>query len=273
MYNNRTYKVAILDLYDGVANDGIEGFKIILNRYRDVHHLDLNYKVFEVRQREELPGLDFDIYFLSGGPGNPLSETESWDIKLFQLIEKLTQHNLSDASDKKYGFFVCHSFQIMCRHYQLGEVCLRRSPSFGVLPVHLTEAGCHDAVNKNLGDTFYTVDSRAWQVINPDKKRFAELGFELLAIEKERPHVDLPQAMMAIRFSPYFVATQFHPEVDPTLMKAYVLKKADEYEEVRQVSEEKYQQILTLLDEPTTIAHTQQIMIPNFLDQAIAGLQ
>jgi len=273
MQINRTYKVAILDLYNGVPNDGIEGFKLILNRYRDLHHLNLNYEVFEVRQKEELPGLDFDIYFFSGGPGNPLSETESWDIKLFDLIEKLTQHNLSDAPDKKYGFFVCHSFQIMCRHYQLGEVCLRKSPSFGVLPVHLTEAGCRDGVNKNLGAIFYAVDSRAWQVINPDEKRFAELGFELLAVEKERPHVDLPQAMMAIRFGPYFFATQFHPEVDLALMKAYVLKKADEYEEVRQVSAEKYQQILTLLNDPKAIAHTQQTMIPNFLDQAIAGLQ
>jgi len=51
-------------------------------------------------------------------------------------------------------------------------------------------------------------------VIHPDEKRFVELGMQLLAIEKERPHVDLPRALMAIRFNEYFVSTQFHPEAD-----------------------------------------------------------
>jgi GMP synthase-like glutamine amidotransferase len=268
----RTISVAILDLYNGVANEGINGFKTILNHYREQHKLDLEYRVFDVRQKEEMPGLDFDIYFFSGGPGSPLSEAENWDIRLFGLIDQLTQHNLSDSPDKKYGFFVCHSFQLMCRHYKLGEVNMRKSPSFGVLPVHLTEAGREDAVNKNLGALFYAIDSRSWQVINPDEERFKELDFEILAIEKERPYVDLPRALMTIRFSPYFVATQFHPEVDPAGMKAFLLQNAKSDEVIKQVGDEKYRQILTLLEDPKAIAHTQQTLIPNFLDQAVAGL-
>src|ERR1700744_2471159 len=273
MQANRIYKVAILDLYNGVANEGINGFKTILDHYRHQHKLSLECQVFDVRQKEELPGLDFDIYFFSGGPGNPLSENEGWDIKLFQLIGQLTQHNNSDRPDKKFGFFVCHSFQLMCRHYQLGEVNMRRSPSFGVLPVHLTAAGREDPVNNNLSVIFLAVDSRSWQVINPDESRFEELGFELLAIEKERPHIDLPRALMAIRLSPYFVATQFHPEVDPVGMKAFLQQNVKSDEVLKQVGEEKYNQILRLLDDPMAIAHTQQTLIPNFLDQAIAGLR
>jgi imidazoleglycerol phosphate synthase glutamine amidotransferase subunit HisH len=49
--------------------------------------------------------------------------------------------------------------------------------------------------------------------------RFKELGIQLLALEKERPYVDLPRALMAIRFNEYFIATQFHPEADATGMK------------------------------------------------------
>lgn len=272
MPTNRPIKVAILDLYNGVANEGINGFKIILDRYREKHQLNLVYQVFDVRKKEELPGLDFDIYFFSGGPGSPFSENESWDVKLFELIAQLIAHNNSNHAKKKFGFFVCHSFQLLCRHYGLGEVNRRKSPSFGVLPVHLTDAGKADEVNKDLGNIFYAIDSRSWQVINPNEKRFAELGFELLAIEKERPHIDLPRAMMAIRLGPNFVATQFHPEVDPIGMKAFLQQNTKSDEVLQQVGAEKYQQILNLLDDPATIAHTQQTLIPNFLDQAIATL-
>src|ERR1700761_6781322 len=210
----RPIKVAVLDLYDGVPNEGMRGFEEILQRYKAKTDPDLTWQVFDVRKKEELPGTEFDIYISSGGPGSPLTEDESWDKKYFQLIDKLEDHNLSNHPQKKYGFFVCHSFQLLCRKYKLGDINTRRAPSFGILPVHLTKPGKNDPVYKGLTDSFYAVDSRSWQVINPNEKRFIDLGMQLLAVEKERPHSDLPQAMMAIRFSEYFTATQFHPEAD-----------------------------------------------------------
>ena len=69
----------------------------------------------------EVPGTEFDIYISSGGPGDPIeSEGSEWEKKYFQLVDKLEDHNLSNTPQKKYGFFVCHSFQLMCRKYQLG---------------------------------------------------------------------------------------------------------------------------------------------------------
>ena len=47
---------------------------------------------------------------------------------------------------------------------------------------------------RGLSDTFYAVDSRFWQVIYPNEKRFIDLDMQLLAIEKERPYIDLPRA-------------------------------------------------------------------------------
>ncbi|WP_431199925.1 glutamine amidotransferase-related protein [Mucilaginibacter sp. P19] len=113
----------------------------------------------------------------------------------------------------------------MCRHYKLGDINMRRSPSFGVLPVNKTGLGLNEQLFKGLGEPFYAVDSRSWQVINPDEKRFKELGMQLVAIEKERPHVDLPRAMMAIRYNDYFFATQFHPEADAGGMKGMLLRE------------------------------------------------
>jgi GMP synthase-like glutamine amidotransferase len=268
----RPIKVAVLDLYNGVPNEGMRGFEEILKRYKARTNLDLTWQVFDVRKKEELPGTEFDIYISSGGPGSPLTEDESWDKKYFQLIDKLEDHNLSNHPQKKYGFFVCHSFQLLCRKYKLGDINTRHSPSFGILPVHLTKPGKTDPVYKGLTDSFYAVDSRSWQVINPNEKRFIDLGMQLLAIEKERPHIDLPQAMMAIRFSEYFTATQFHPEADARGMGLFLTQAERKKEVVDEHGLDKYHQILDLLEDPDKITYTQNTIIPNFLDQAIFKL-
>ena len=268
-------KVAILDLYDGIANEGMRGFQEILKRYREKNQLNLEYSIFDVRKKCEVPEYnDFDIYIVSGGPGSPLdTEGTEWEKKYFNLIDKIEDHNLSNNQQKKHAFFVCHSFQLMCRKYKLGDINIRRSPSFGVLPMHLTHAGKADQVFDNLNDPFYAVDSRSWQVINPDHKRFEELGMQLLAIEKERPHIEFPRAMMAIRFSEYFISTQFHPEADAKGMKNWLLKEEKQKEVVNEHGLAKYNDMLEHLDDPDKITFTQATIIPNFLDQAVLSWQ
>ncbi|WP_179412083.1 type 1 glutamine amidotransferase [Mucilaginibacter sp. E4BP6] len=267
-------KVAILDLYNGIENEGIRGFKEILERYKTKNMLDLTYELFDVRKNCEVPGLEFDVYLSSGGPGSPLdSEGSEWEKKYFNLITQLEQHNQSDDPQKKYVFFVCHSFQLMCRRYQLGYINQRISTSFGILPVHQTSAGKKDLIFKDMDDPFYAVDSRSWQVINPNEKQFTDLGMQLLAIEKKRPHVDLPRAMMAIRFSEYFVGTQFHPEADPEGMRTHLLNPDRKKEVIYEHGNDKYTQMLELLDDEDKLQHTQNTMIPNFLDEAVLSLQ
>jgi GMP synthase-like glutamine amidotransferase len=267
-------RVAILDLYEGVANEGMRGFRDILDRYRVQHNLDLSYHIFDVRRKGQVPDTSFDVYISSGGPGSPLdSEGTEWEKKYFRLIDKLEAHNKSDDLQKKHVFFVCHSFQLMCRKYGLGDINLRRSPSFGILPVHITEAGRNDGIFEGLTDPFYTVDSRSWQVINPNRERFKELGMEVLALEKERPYVDLPRAIMAIRFNEYFFATQFHPEADAYGIKTLLLREDKKDEVINEHGENKYKEMLERLDDPDKIASTQKTIIPNFLDEAILRYQ
>jgi GMP synthase-like glutamine amidotransferase len=267
-------KVAVLDLYNGVENEGMRGFREILDGYRVKNNLDLTYEVFDVRKKVEVPGTDFDIYISSGGPGDPLeSEGSEWEKKYFRLIDALEDHNLSNTLQKKYGFFVCHSFQLMCRKYKLGMINMRKSPSFGVLPVHQTHAAKNEPVFEGLADTFYAVDSRLWQVIHPNERRFMDLGMQLLAIEKERPYVDLPRAMMAVRYSDYFFGTQFHPEADASGVRTLLLKEDKKKEVVSEHGLDKYNEMLERLEDPDKITHTQNTIIPNFLDQAVLSMQ
>jgi GMP synthase-like glutamine amidotransferase len=267
-------KVAILDLYDGTANEGMRGFRDILQRYRAKNNLNLIVEEFDVRGKAEVPGTGFDIYIVSGGPGSPIdSEGSEWENDYFNLTDTLEDHNLSNTPQKKHIFYVCHSFQLMCRKYKLGDVSLRNSESFGVLPIHQTLAGLSEPTFEGLADPFYSVDSRYWQVVNPDENRFAELGMQLLAIEKERTHVDLPRAMMAIRFSEYAIGTQFHPEADPEGMKMLLLQDEEKQQVIEEHGIKKYNSMLLQLDDPDKITLTQNTIIPNFLDQAILNLR
>jgi GMP synthase-like glutamine amidotransferase len=267
-------KVAILDLYDGTANEGMRGFRDILQRYRAKNNLNLIVEEFDVRGKAEVPGTGFDIYIVSGGPGSPIdSEGSEWENNYFNLTDTLEDHNLSNTPQKKHIFYVCHSFQLMCRKYKLGDVSLRNSESFGVLPIHQTPAGLTEPAFEGLADPFYSVDSRYWQVVNPDENRFAELGMQLLAIEKERTHVDLPRAMMAIRFSDYAIGTQFHPEADPEGMKTFLLQDEEKQQVIEEHGIKKYNSMLLHLDDPDKIILTQNTIIPNFLNQAILNLR
>ena len=91
----------------------------------------IDYEVFDVRYKREIPGLDFDIYISSGGPGDPLDGDGVWDKEYFDLMDQLWEHNKNHA-EKKFVFFVCHSFQMICHHMGIGTISLRRKESFGL---------------------------------------------------------------------------------------------------------------------------------------------
>jgi hypothetical protein len=79
--------------------------------------------------------------------------------------------------------------------------------------------------------------------------------------------------MMAIRFNDYFFATQFHPEADAVGIRSLLLKDEKKKEVVHEHGLDKYNEMLERLEDPDKITHTQNTIIPNFLDQAVLSLQ
>ncbi|HEX5552519.1 MAG TPA: GMP synthase [Chitinophagaceae bacterium] len=263
-------RVAILDLYNGEPNQGMGCIRNILNRYAAFNHLEPEFDFFDVRQKLEMADSSYQFYISSGGPGSPLeSQGGEWEQRYFSLIRQLENINASGGTEKKYVFFICHSFQLMCRDYALGQVCLRKSPSYGVFPVHKTTEGAKEKIFQDLDDPFYAVDSREWQVIDPSEKQLKATGATILALEKERPHVPLQRALMAVRFSPYFVGTQFHPEADPAAMAVYMQEKEKKSQMIADLGEEKYNKMLTQLMDPGKITHIRNMVIPSFMDIAL----
>ncbi|MET0299157.1 MAG: GMP synthase, partial [Flavitalea sp.] len=225
--DNKQIRVAILDLYEGQPNQGMRCLRSIIHDYAKQHQLDLVLEEFEVRLNKQVPDLGYDIYISSGGPGSPLESIGSeWEEVYFNWLSEVEAWN-NDASNsiKKFVFFICHSYQLACRHWNIGSVSKRKSTAFGVFPIHPIEEGENEPVFEGLNDPFYSVDSRDFQVTQANTEVLEAMGAHVLAIEKERPHVPLERAIMAVRFNEYMVGTQFHPEADAIGMSMYLQRE------------------------------------------------
>lgn len=252
-------------------NEGMRCILGIIGSMQGSEHAQLDVDTFNVRGNNELPGLEYDVYISSGGPGSPLPTVEAWEAPYFALIDQLFDWNRHEAR-KKHVFLICHSFQLVSRHLQLGKLSKRRSTSFGIFPMHKTDDGCTDALFNELPEPFYAVDSRDYQLLEPDLVRMDEIGATILCLEKVRPYVDLPRAVMAIRFSPEIVGTQFHPEADDEGMLRHFLTEAKQKQIITNFGQDKYNEMMTYLQDPDKVALTQSVVITGFLRRAIESL-
>ena len=260
-------------------NHANEGLRCILQQIRNVQdnnrqanlQVDLTFDVFNVRAENQLPNLDYDIYISSGGPGSPLASDEAWEASFFALIDQLFEWNRQNVR-KKFVFLICHSFQLVVRHLELGLLSRRKSTSFGIFPVHKTDDGCSEPLLKGLPDPFYAVDSRDYQITEPNLDRLDEMGAAILCLEKNRPHVPLDRAIMSIRFSPEIIGTQFHPEADNEGMLRYFMTDEKRNQIVTNFGQAKYDDMVAYLQDPTKIALTESVILPGFLRGAISAL-
>ena len=266
-------RVAILDLYEGQPNQGMRCIREILNQWSEYQGIELLWHEFDVRQKNEVPDLSYDIYISSGGPGSPL-ETEgcAWEEAYFNWLHAVEDWNESSNPNKKYVFFICHSFQLVCRYWNIGRISKRVKTAFGVFPVHVLLEGQQDPVLKGLRDPFYVVDSRDWQVTEPDIDALRHREVKVLCIEKYRPHVPYPQAVMAIRFNDYMIGTQFHPEADAIGMSMYLQTEEKKKIVIEAHGEEKWRSMIEQLNDPDKIMWTYTHILPNFLNEAARQL-
>ena len=267
-------RIAILDLYEGAENQGMRCIREIINQWGETNNLDVSFDEFDVRKKIETPDLSYDIYISTGGPGSPIdSKSEAWDnayFKWYDTVEKWN-HNFANTN-KKHIFLICHSFQLVCRHLGIATVCKRKSTSFGVFPIHMMHDGKEEIIFNGLKDPFYSVDSRDYQVIEPNHNKLRQLGAKILSIEKNRPHVPYERAIMSIRFNEYVIGTQFHPEADAIGMSMYLLREDKKKNVIENHGEAKWKSMLEQLQDPDKIMYTYNHILPNFLNQAVGEM-
>ena len=264
-----TIRIALLDLYEGQVNEGMRCIRDILTQYGKARGINLVCREFDVRSKCQLPDLHHDLYISSGGPGSPLATDSAWERLYFGWVHQIETYNQSTSGPKKHVYFICHSFQLACRYFKVAHVTKRKSTAFGVFPVHMTPAAKEEPVFTGLHDPFYAVDSRNYQVVEPDQQQIDRMGASILAIEKERPHVPLERAIMAMRFNEYMVGTQFHPEADAPGMSRYLQRDDKKQMVIKNHGLEKWQSMIEQLNDPDKILFTYSHILPNFLDMAI----
>jgi GMP synthase-like glutamine amidotransferase len=262
MHLNRPVRMAILDMNNNEENMGIDSIRRIAGRFPEI-----GYEVFDVRHKFELPGLDFDIYISSGGPGDPLEADSRWDKAYYELLDDIWQHN-QYREDKKYVFFICHSFQMACRHFGVGQITERHKESFGIVPVNKTETGESCSVLDPLDDPFFAADFRRFQVVHPDLAYMRRMGMEITAMESPEDDVEFELALMAVRFSDEMYGTQFHPEAHPDGM-VYYLNRADKRDMIlSRYGKEVYDTMMHNALDPGRLTATRDHILPGFIRSA-----
>jgi len=268
---HRTIRIAILDLYEGQPNQGMRCIREIIQRWTQTQPFNTEVTEFDVRIKNEIPDLSHDIYISTGGPGDPLiTRFDDWDISWSNWLDSVERWNANPDNEwKKKVFFICHSFQLASRYFNAGLITKRRSRAFGVFPVHMLESGFEEPVFEGLRDPFYAVDSRDYQVVQPNHALLSEMGASVLCIEKSRPHVPYERALMGIRFNEHMIGTQFHPEADAPGMSMYLQTEEKRKTVIESHGEDKLISMLEHLRDPDKIVWTHDHVLPNFLDQSV----
>ncbi|MEM9666806.1 MAG: GMP synthase, partial [Bacteroidota bacterium] len=276
MMTPSTLRVAVIDLYNGEPNQGMRAIHELLTALDGrFHDVPIEFEVFEARLNGEMPDLSYDVYVSSGGPGSPYDGAgQAWEARYFAWIDAVWAHNARHPQERrKHVLFICHSFQLMVRHFAVADVVERRSPSFGVFPVHPTLDGFNDPALRGLADPFYAADFRHWQAIQPDVMHLEDLGASILALEKPRPGVALERAIMAIRLTPELLGVQFHPEADPKGMAHHFSHADRKTAIIEQHGAEKYARIMHRLQAPAFLQRTYDAVIPQVFQGAVEALR
>ena len=268
-------RIAILDLNEGHPNQGMRCIRDIIRQWSASLTSEVVWDEFEVRVKNEVPDLSYDIYISSGGPGSPLESIGlQWEEAYFGWLSKVEEWNNNPLNlTKKFVFFICHSFQLATRYFDIAQLTKRNSTAFGVYPVHLTTVAGEEPIFQGMNDPFYVVDSRDYQVVQPDGDKIQQKGVTILCLEKERPHVPYERAVMAIRFNDYMIGTQFHPEADAVGMSMYLQREDKKKTVIENYGEEKWSSMVEQLNDPDKILWTYAHILPNFLNEAAKHLQ
>lgn len=256
---DKSLKVAVVDMYDGTPNLGMNCIINLIQDWASQNELLVSLSIFCVRKENKIPSSDFDIFISSGGPGSPNESIEtSWDIEYTHWLDEMILL-------KKPVLLICHSFQVACRHFNLGEINLRKSMQLGVLPIHpLLE----DPLFENLSNPFYSLESRYYQIVKPNDAQIKKMGATIIALEKIRPQVPLERAIMGIKFNEVMYGVQFHPEGEKEVLIHHFSDIKLKESMIESFGIEKWENLLQSLKDETKIATTHRHLIPNFLDIA-----
>jgi anthranilate/para-aminobenzoate synthase component II len=265
-------RIAVLDMNDGYKNLGIGCINSILAETLETwscqydRQLPAKIEQFRVRDMGEVPKHRFDIYISSGGPGSPHDgEGKQWEVDYFKLLDEVLEHNLH-RQRKTFFFAICHSLQVLSRHFDIAEVVDAPRPVYGIMPAYPTPAGQQSFLLEDLGERFFAFERRNYQVVHPDQSALDKIGAHVTAIESR--HGLRGKAIMGLSIGNEFQCTQFHPEADRDSILKNFLDPEKCADILKLNGEELYNKMIASLRSEDRVKRTRDIMIPKFLYRA-----
>ena len=95
------------------------------------------------------------------------------------------------------------------------------------------------------------------------------MGAQIIALEKERPSIPLERAIMGVKFNEFMYGVQFHPEGEPGILNQYFTDTQTKESIIDEFGIEKWDRIMSTLENNEEIEMTFTHFIPNFLEKAI----
>jgi len=162
-------------------------------------------RVVDVAAGEALPPPQEFAGAMITGSAAMVTERAAWSERVAGWIR--------DAMDVELPLFgVCYGHQLMA-HALGGRVgYLPGGREIGTQPIELAQHARHDPLTSDLPATFRAHTTHEQSVLEPPA------GAAVLARSAREPH-------QLLRYSPHAVSTQFHPEFNAEVMRAYIKRK------------------------------------------------
>ncbi len=265
-----TLRVCLVDMNDGHVNQAMRCLRQIANSFFErvrARNPGLACELVEVSPRDTgrtIPR-DGDLYIGSGGPGSPYDgDGQPWVADFGAFADDVVDAAVRGGARQKALFAICYSFEMVIRHFHLGDVVPRDGRKFGVMPVYLSAEGQQHPLLRDFGDRLFAFEHRNWEAVNLDERRLRMLGGKLLARES-RDGYSKGRAILGLDVAPGVEAVQFHPEADRAGVMNWVSRPEQAEAFKAAYGEVTYQAMLRTLDNPRRLARTYALVIPGWL--------
>ncbi|MFN7971800.1 MAG: hypothetical protein U0166_05560 [Acidobacteriota bacterium] len=271
------FSVCLIDMNNGVENQGIRCFKGIVDRFFETVRaanpgIPITFSHVEPRNRGEAPPEAADLYLSSGGPGSPYDGYDDpWCVDYRKFLDALAAEGLAHPEGARSLFAVCHSFELCVMHFQVARMTQRPTRKFGVMPVYMTDEGLASPLLSVFGDRLFAFEHRSWQAVDLDTTKLAALRGKLWARESRDGH-SKGEGLLSFLFAPNIEGTLFHPEADRAGALAWIARPDQAAAVIEAYGELTYLRMLKTLDDPTRLARTYALLLPGWLTRRFNAL-
>jgi GMP synthase-like glutamine amidotransferase len=204
--------MCIVDMNDGHENSGDPLLSPALHGVSQARSQDQpptsssSFEHVSVRDKNEMPSRDCDLYVSSGGPGSPFDgDGKPWVKGYCDFLDHVADDNQRRGVNAKALFGVCYTYEMMVRHFDVCHDDARAdSRKFGVMPIYTTAYGREHSLLAPFRDRLFAFEHRNWEADRPARpsQLAKSSAVELFARESRDGQDDKAAALLGFDVTP-----------------------------------------------------------------------